>query len=87
MREKRDGDQQGAPLHGEGEHGDKTHQAIIESLQTRQPESESADGPPPGENDVDVYGEPLPGRHRLREHREQHDIAEKESEANRHERG
>jgi hypothetical protein len=32
---------------------------------------------------VDAFGRPHPGHHRLTEDREQHDAAEKDSEANR----
>lgn len=79
----RDGEQQGAQDHDEGQHGDKTHSAFIEELHGRHGGSEESEGSPQGENDVDVYGQPITGHHRLREERQQHDEAEKNSEANR----
>ena len=79
---QRDDKQSGARQHAEGQHGDKTHEAIIESLHVKQ----SADGESPsaqGSNDFDEFGRPKPGHHRLTEHRQQHDAAEKDSEINR----
>ncbi|HEX3868471.1 MAG TPA: hypothetical protein VHV78_17025 [Gemmatimonadaceae bacterium] len=82
---KRDGHQPGAQPHAEGEHGRKTHDSIVDELEGRHrsPEPESAAR---HAGDVDVYGQPLPGKHRLRERREQHDLAEKDSEASEEER-
>jgi hypothetical protein len=76
-----DGRQQGAQNHAEGQHGNKTHRAFLEELQG----SEESDGPPreagERERDTDAYGQTHPGKHRLQEDREQHDAAEKNSEA------
>lgn len=69
---KRDGQQKGAQTHAEGQHGAKAHAHFIDSLH---------DGPDPSAADVDTtFNE---GGHRLREDREQHDEAEKNSEKNR----
>lgn len=59
--------------HAEGQHGEKTHRAFIEQLQT-------------GSRDQEVEELPMrsdEGRHRLAEAREQRDEAERNSEANR----
>jgi hypothetical protein len=79
---KRDGRQKSEQNHAQGEHGDKTHAAFIEGLHG----SEESEGSPRKATDVDEYGRPSPGRHRLKEDRDQHDLAEKNSEANRTER-
>ena len=78
-----DGDGKGPQDHDEGQHGDKTHSAFIESLHGRHGGSEESEGSPQDENDVDAYGRPIAGHHRLHEDRQQHDEAEKNSEANR----
>lgn len=79
-----DGHQQGAQRHAEGQQGDKTHRAFLEGLQGSE-ESEgnarAANDPNARSGDVDAYGQPHPGKHRLQEDREQHDPAEKNSEA------
>ncbi|MEP6492716.1 MAG: hypothetical protein ABJF01_08565 [bacterium] len=80
---KRDGKQQGPQTHAEGQHGDKTHAAFIEALHHKLPDSEALEAPKMADPDADAFGEPHPGRHRLNEDREQHDRAEKQSEANR----
>jgi hypothetical protein len=80
---KRDGHQQGAQPHDETGHGDKTHAAFIDGLHGKHGGSEESEGSPQGSDSVDAYGRPIPGRHRLEEDREQHDEAEKNSEANR----
>ena len=77
------GQQQGPQTHAEGEHGDKTHTEFIEELHGRHGGSEESEGAPQGSKDFDEFGRPIPGRHRLHEDREQHDEAEKNSEANR----
>jgi len=77
------GEQQGAQKHAEGQHGDKTHTEFIEGLHGRHGGSEESEGAPQGQNDFDEFGRPTPGHHRLDEDREQHDEAEKNSEANR----
>jgi len=78
---KRRGYQKGPQRHAEGQQGEKTHDAFLEGRhgQHESPESERAaqEG-----NDVDVYGQPIRGGHRLFEDREQHDEAEKNSERN-----
>lgn len=78
-----DDKQSGARRHGEGEHGDKTHEAIIDSLHGKNSGSEESAAVPEDSNDFDAYGQPKPGHHRLEEGREQHDPAEKDSEINR----
>jgi hypothetical protein len=84
---KRDGTQQGPQTHGEGQHGEKTTAAFIENLHARHPDTEQLDAEQsdavPAHPDADVYGRPTGGRHRLVEDRQQHDDAEKNSEANR----
>jgi hypothetical protein len=80
---KRDGEQKGGQEHDEGQHGDATHSAFIEGLHGRHGGSEESEGAPQGESDVDAYGRPIAGHHRLHEDRQQHDEAEKNSEANR----
>ena len=72
------GRQQGPPDHAEGQHGDKTHEEFIEGLHGRHGGSEESEGAPQDHSD-----EPTAGHHRLDEVREQHDEAEKNSEANR----
>jgi hypothetical protein len=70
---KRRGTQKGAQTHAEGMHGNKTHRALIEQLQSGKP------GEPQGEDNE--HG--TEGKHRLFEGREQHDEADKNSEKNR----
>ena len=77
------GQQKGPQKHAEGQHGDKTHAEFIEGLHGRHGGSEESEGAPQGSNDADEFGRPITGRHRLNEDREQHDEAEKNSEANR----
>jgi hypothetical protein len=66
--------------HAEGQHGPKTHSALVDSLHHRQAgdepveDAETSRGSAYGEVDSD-------GRHRLSEDRQQHDEAEKNSEA------
>jgi hypothetical protein len=73
----RSGNQKGPQKHAEGQQGDKTHAAFLESRRGPEPEGASQEA-----SDVDVYGQPTPGHHRLDEDREQHDEAEKNSENN-----
>ncbi len=83
---KQDGHQKGAPEHDEGQQGDKTHSAFIEGLHGRHGGSEESEGAPQpenAENPTNAPGGPISGHHRLFEEREQHDEAEKNSEANR----
>ncbi|HEY4129049.1 MAG TPA: hypothetical protein VGM50_00420 [Gemmatimonadaceae bacterium] len=75
--------QPGAKAHGEGQHGDKTHEAIIESLHGKHGGTEDEDKAAEDRNDFDEFGQPKPGHHRLVEGRQQHDAAEKDSETNR----
>ena len=75
-----DGRQQGAQNHAEGQHGSKTHKAFLEGLQGSE-ESEGTREAGERARDTDAYGQPHPGKHRLEEDREQHDAAEKNSEA------
>jgi len=75
----RSDDQKGPQHHAEGQHGNKTHKAFLKELKG----DEAAIGDAAsGETDVDAYGQPRPGRHRLDEDRQQHDEAEKNSENN-----
>lgn len=67
------GRQKGAQTHAEGQHGKKTHRALIEQLQSGT--TREASNP---ENDHGTEG-----KHRLFEQREQHDEADKNSEKNR----
>jgi hypothetical protein len=83
MGKSKKGTQQGAQNHAEGQHGDKTHTEFIEDLHGKHGGSEESEGAPQGQNDADVYGRPIHGHHRLDEHREQHDEADKNSETNR----
>ncbi len=69
---KRDGRQKGAQTHAEGQHGKKAHSRFIETLH---------EGRAPAEQELPA--EPQEGRHRLREDRQQHDEADKNSEKNR----
>ena len=69
---KRDGRQKGAQTHAEGQQGKKAHARFIESLQ----EGGAASA-------EELGAEAVEGAHRLREDREQHDEAEKNSEKNR----
>ena len=78
--------QKGPQNHAEGQQSDKTHSAFIDGLHGRHGGSEESEGAPQegqGQNDADAYGRPISGHHRLQEDREQHDEAEKNSEANR----
>ena len=69
---KRDGRQKGAQTHAEGQHGKKAHSRFIETLH---------EGAAPSASEL--QGESKAGGHRLREDREQHDEADKNSEKNR----
>jgi hypothetical protein len=59
--------QPGPQRHAEGQHGEKTRKHFIEQLQASMPES-------------DIIARNTDGHQRLREEREQHDEAEKNSE-------
>jgi hypothetical protein len=69
---KRDGRQKGAQTHAEGQHGKKAHARFIESLQ---------EGRAPSPRELGAKSRQ--GEHRLREDRQQHDEADKNSEKNR----
>jgi hypothetical protein len=73
------GKQKGATTHGIDQHGPKAYETFIDGLHGRHGGSEESEGAPQGspysENESD-------GRHRLREDRQQHDAAEKNSDAN-----
>jgi hypothetical protein len=70
--QNRDGLQKGAQTHAEGQHGDKAHSRFIETIHEGRETSAS-----------EIQAESSEGAHRLREDREQHDEAEKNSEKNR----
>ena len=74
---------QGGRDRPEDQHGDKAHDAFIEGLHGKHGGSEESEGSPQGQNDADVYGQPIEGHNRLKEDRQQHDEAEKNSESNR----
>jgi len=80
---KRNGQQQGPQNHAEGQHGDKTHAAFLEEQQDNTALGEESAEASHRSNDADEFGRPRSGHHRLQEDREQHDEAEKNSEANR----
>src|SRR3954470_25037577 len=64
------------PTHAEGQHGDKTHSAFIDSL--HQGERTTDDVAERGSAFGEVSSD---GKHRLSEDRQQHDEAEKNSES------
>lgn len=64
-------DESGKKPNVEGRHGDKTHEAFLDNLQGNRDEIQPQEG------------KPIAGHHRLHEDRQQHDEAEKNSEANR----
>jgi hypothetical protein len=70
--------QKGAQTHAEGQHGEKTHEALLDQLQNPQTPRDTdrveQEGSPYGVN-------PSDGKHRV--NREQHDEAEKNSELTR----
>lgn len=80
---ERKGQQKGPQTHAEGQHGDKTRSRLLDDRHGKHGGSEESEGAPQGSKDFDEFGQPHPGRHRLVEGRQQHDDAEKESEANR----
>lgn len=71
-----DGRQKGPQEHAEGQHGEKAHQRFLEQLH----EGESRESRAAKETHEQHRQD---GEHRLFERREQHDEAEKNSEANR----
>jgi hypothetical protein len=76
QNERRSG-QTGPQQHAEGQHGEKTHDRLLEEMAEGSERERAA-----------REGLPLtrPERHRLTQQREQHDEAEKNSEKNREER-
>ena len=75
QNKKRGGAQKGPQAHAEGQHGRKTHGAMLESLHSGASGEDRGNQP--------AAGEPVEGHHRLFEDREQHDEAELNSEKNR----
>jgi hypothetical protein len=81
----------GKKPNAEGMHGDRTHEAIQEQLKHKLPEPVDPALRPNGEEEIAAdeavplrAHAPLPdGKHRLREARQQHDEADKNSEKNR----
>jgi hypothetical protein len=69
-----DGQVPGAQEHGEGQHGDRTRERLVEQNAT------GRDEPDPTRPEGEPHRE---GKHRLDEDRQQHDPAEKDSERNR----
>ena len=68
-----------SPNHAEGAHGEKTHAAFIDALHGKHGGSDNAESV---HGSGSPFGEvPSDGKHRLNEDRQQHDEAEKNSEA------
>ena len=80
----KDSDYKGPQQHAEGQQGEKTHAAFLENLHAGKAGDD--DDPSRESRDFDEFGKPVVGRHRLAEDRQQHDEAEKNSEANRERR-
>ena len=74
MGARRDREQAGETGHAEGQHGSRTHEAFVDGLESGGRGDAARDDGPMRSSE---------GRHRLREDREQHDEADKNSEANR----
>ncbi|HJQ18979.1 MAG TPA: hypothetical protein VJ867_01435 [Gemmatimonadaceae bacterium] len=67
----------GPHQHAEGRPGDKTHARFVEQLaESSAPDTADA----PADRSAEATGASTDGHHRLREGREQHDEAEKNSE-------
>lgn len=73
---KRKGHQKGPQRHAEGQHGERTRAAFLDSIQHKQPGSNAWDAAHRGQ-ELSGYDE---GGHRLAERRAQHDEKEKNSE-------
>ncbi len=79
----------GKKQNAEGMHGDRTHEAILEQLKhglpaPAAPADETSATEAAGENGSLKAHTPAPdGKHRLIEHRQQHDEADRNSEKNR----
>lgn len=77
--QNKDGVQKGPQDHAEGEHGAKTRNKILEQLHSKNGNGTAV----PKKNGVDPAAIPHPTAHRLFEERQQHDVAEKNSEKTR----
>jgi hypothetical protein len=78
--QNKDGVQKGPQDHAEGQHGAKTRSKILEQLHS----GNGNGAPEAGKNGVDpLKTVPHPTAHRLFEERQQHDVAEKNSEKTR----
>jgi hypothetical protein len=80
----------GKKQNAEGMHGDRTHEAILEQLKHGLPdppapvdEAAAADGDLGGNPNLKAHAPGPDGKHRLFEHRQQHDEADRNSEKNR----
>ena len=74
----------GKKQNAEGMHGDRTHEAIMEQLKHGLPAPAAPAAEAAGENGPLKAHAPAPdGKHRLTEHRQQHDEADRDSEKNR----
>ncbi len=89
MASRRRQEGSGKKQNAEGMHGDRTHQAIQEQLKHGIP-APADPALPGGANGADAASVPVKahvphpdGKHRLHEHRKQHDEADKDSEKNR----
>jgi hypothetical protein len=83
--QNKDGVQKGPQDHAEGQHGAKTRSKILEQLHSGNGNGAAApktDGAPKT-NGVGPAAVPHPTAHRLFEERQQHDVAEKNSEKTR----
>jgi hypothetical protein len=81
----KDSDYKGPQQHAEGQQGEKTHEAFLDNLHAGKAGADDADSRRQS-RDFDEFGNPVVGHHRLDEDRQQHDEAEKNSEANRERR-
>ena len=77
---KRKGHQKGPQRHAEGQHGERTHAAFLDSIHHKQPGSNAWDAAHRGEETTEYHE----GNHRQRERRAQHDEAERNSERDHH---
>jgi hypothetical protein len=75
MADRKSREQAGETGHAEGQHGSKTHEAFLDQVESGDRDATAGDADTPMRSSE--------GRHRLREDREQHDEADKNSEANR----
>lgn len=77
------GEMQGRQRHAEGEHGPATRARIREEVREPSPEQGEPGGGAEGAEGGAASAAPGGGRHRLHEHRVQHDPADVQSEKNR----